>query len=152
MAAYGPSMTVRSGAGAENGISESLLSDGHSTTQATKPDDLDAKKSDVFNVMNTMELEKDRRVAIDVINWELSRVLAMDSRQTILIDSNSRRPNRLMATKLMDEELDLMMQLEEHCRKGAIHRLYVQIKSGVQMWLLADQTFQWPGDRISQTQ
>ncbi|KAJ7588661.1 hypothetical protein C8J56DRAFT_889427 [Mycena floridula] len=111
-------MTVRSGTGAVNEISE------YNTTQATKLDDLDAKKSDVFDATDFMELEKDRQVAIDVIDWgSLSR----DA------NSNSRRPNRLMATKLMDEEPALMMQLEEYCQKGAIRQLYAQINSGVQM-------------------
>ncbi|KAJ7588685.1 hypothetical protein C8J56DRAFT_889449 [Mycena floridula] len=114
---------------------------------AMNSDNLDAKKSYGFDVTNSTELEKDRHVAIDMINWEHSLARC---KQTILIDSNPRRPNRLMATKLMDEELDLMMQLEEHCRKGAIHRLYIHIESGMQMltpWLRADQKFQWPGDR-----
>ncbi|KAJ7588719.1 hypothetical protein C8J56DRAFT_889483 [Mycena floridula] len=139
MAAYGPSMTVRSGAG----ISESLLSDGHSTTQATKPDDLDAKKSDVFNVTNTMELEKDRRAAIDVIGWELSLAMQVDNINRLKLAS----PKLSDASNLIDEELALTMQLEEYCQKGAIHRLYVHIDSGVQIstpWLLADQIFQRP--------
>ncbi|KAJ7588696.1 hypothetical protein C8J56DRAFT_1049614 [Mycena floridula] len=109
-------------------------------------------KSDVFDATNSMELEKDRRVTMDVIYWEHSRArpvqhdrgTSMDSRQITLIDSQLRRRSCLMATKLMDEEPAFTMQLEEYCQKGAIRRLYVQINSGVQMstpWLLTDQTF-----------